>query len=134
MSPMRDSAMIALVCLAGLAGCSSEPMRLVDQGKRYEFTVDVPPQDLAKCIAANAVLPSGYYTASVSNLVRPDSYEVAVTEVVARPVNLDYRSVIIVARTARAESKSRLELFMSSALGAAAEQEWLARLQQGCWS
>lgn len=134
MSPMRDSAMIALVCLAGLAGCSTEPTRLVDQGKRYEFTVDAAPRDLANCIAANAIAPTGYYTASVSNLVRPDSYEVAVTEVYVRPVNLDYRSVIIVARTARAESKSRLDLFMSSALGASAEEAWLARLRKGCWS
>lgn len=134
MSQMRSSATVALFCLASLAGCSTEPARLADQGKRYEFMVDAAPQDLAKCIAANAVVPSGYYTASVSNRVLPDSYEVAVTEVVVRPVNLDYRSVIIVARTARAESKSRLELFMSNALGAAAEQEWLARLRQGCWS
>ena len=134
MSPMRRSATIALVCLAGLAACSTEATRLAEQGKRYEFMVDAPPQDLAKCIAANAVIPTGYYTASVSNLVPPDSYEVAVTEVFVRPVNLDYRSVIIVARTARAESKSRLELFMSNALGAAAEEEWLARLRRGCWS
>ncbi|HVP08804.1 MAG TPA: hypothetical protein VMT02_04715 [Burkholderiales bacterium] len=131
---MRRNATIALLCLAGLAGCSTEPMSLADRGKRYEFTVDARPQDLAGCIAANAVAPSGYYTASVSNLVRPDSYEVAVTQVYVRPVNLDYRAVIIVARTSPAESKSRLELFLSESLGAAAGEEWLARLRQGCWS
>jgi len=131
---MRRIATIALLGLAGLAGCSSEPTYLADHGKRYEFTVDGRPQDLARCIAAHALVPSGYYTSSVSRLTRPDSYEVAVTEVYVRPVNLDYRAVIIVARTAPSDAKARLELFMSESLGAAAQEDWLARLRQGCWS
>jgi hypothetical protein len=133
-APWRAGAACALVCLAGLAGCSTAPMADFDQGKRHEFSVASEPQALANCIADNALVPAGFYTASVSRQVRPDSYEVIVTEAVMQPVNINYRRVIVVARTSPLQSNARLEIFLSNGLSAADADDWLARLRRGCWS
>jgi hypothetical protein len=133
-APWRRRTASALACLAALAGCSTVPTGDADLGRRHEFSVASEPQALANCIAANALVPAGYYTSSVSRQVRPDSYEVTVTEAVMQPVNLNYRRVIVVARTSPLQANTRLEIFLSNALSAADADDWLARLRRGCWS
>jgi hypothetical protein len=133
-APWRRGAACALACLAGLAGCSTAPMGDFDHGRRHEFSVASEPQALANCIAANALVPDGFYTASVRRQVQPDSYEVTVTEAVVLPVNINYRTVIAVARTSPLQANARLEIFLSNGLSAAEADDWLARLRHGCWS
>jgi len=130
----RGSGTIALACLIGVSGCTTAPTGSFDQSKRHEYSVASEPEALARCIAANALIPAGFYSSSVSRQVRPDSYEVVVTEAVMQPVNINYRTVVVVARTSPLQANARLEIFLSDELSPADADDWLARLRAGCWS
>ena len=120
---------LALIVLAGLAGCSTapNPSRLVEGGQRYEFTSSRAPKLLAECTAVNARSFSSRYTSSVGEMIRPDNFQVIVSEL----RTFDY-DPIIVARTAPAAGGSQLVVFTDGAMGEPRTSDWIARLRKDC--
>lgn len=123
---MTRTALLVLLPLAVLAGCTTTPSQVIQSGLRQEFASLSSPRELAECTATKARSFSSYYTASVYELIRPDTYQVVVMR-----SRWDYEP-FIVARTEPAAAGSQLTVYTSSDLTPDRVADWVARLRKGC--